>query len=112
MANSCVPQWSGHALARSAWHFPSSPLRATSPRELAWLEETRVNLLDDPAIGAVISSLRDITDRKAYDEACRSSEERYRDLVENANDVIYTHDVSGNITSWNHAGEALTGYRC
>ena len=37
-------------------------------------------------------------------------EERYRDLFENANDVIYTHDLEGNLTSLNKAGESILGY--
>ena len=37
-------------------------------------------------------------------------EQRYRDLVENANDFIYTHDLSGHYTSFNQAGLRLTGY--
>lgn len=35
---------------------------------------------------------------------------RYRDLFENANDVIYTHDVTGRLLTINRAGEAMTGY--
>ena len=38
-------------------------------------------------------------------------EQRHRDLVENANDIIYTHDLAGNFTSINMAGEKITGYR-
>jgi PAS domain S-box-containing protein len=44
-------------------------------------------------------------------EALRKSEERYRELFENANDIIYTLDLEGNLTSLNKAGERLTGYR-
>src|SRR5690606_4448837 len=40
----------------------------------------------------------------------RENEERYRDLFENANDLIYTHDLDGNFTSINRAGEMITGY--
>jgi PAS domain S-box-containing protein len=40
----------------------------------------------------------------------RASEERYRGVFENANDLIYTHDLAGNITSINPAGEYITGY--
>jgi PAS domain S-box-containing protein len=35
--------------------------------------------------------------------------ERYRDLFESANDMVYTHDLSGRITSINLAGEQILG---
>ena len=34
----------------------------------------------------------------------------YQELVENAHDVIYTHDLEGHFTSLNRAGEQITGY--
>ena len=37
-------------------------------------------------------------------------EERYRDLFENASDIVYTHDMAGNFTSLNRAGEQCCGY--
>jgi two-component system, cell cycle sensor histidine kinase and response regulator CckA len=42
--------------------------------------------------------------------AIQASEERFRDLFENANDVVYTHDLYGNFTSVNRAGQVLSGY--
>jgi PAS domain S-box-containing protein len=43
--------------------------------------------------------------------ALQASEERYRELFENANDIVFTADAEGRLTSINRAGEKLTGYR-
>ena len=44
------------------------------------------------------------------EKALQQSEARFRDLFENANDLIYTGDLQGNFTSLNKAGEIITGY--
>jgi PAS domain S-box-containing protein len=53
---------------------------------------------------------REIAERQRAEEALRQSEAKYREVIENANDIIYTCDLEGNFTSANLAMERLTGY--
>jgi diguanylate cyclase (GGDEF)-like protein/PAS domain S-box-containing protein len=53
---------------------------------------------------------QDITARMRAEEELRRSEERYRELFENANDIVYTHDLDGVVTSMNIAGERVSGF--
>ena len=57
-----------------------------------------------------VASIRDITERKKTEAALAESDYRYREIFENATDILYTHDLQGNITSVNKATEREIGY--
>ncbi|MGA2547806.1 MAG: PAS domain S-box protein [Rectinemataceae bacterium] len=58
----------------------------------------------------IISIMRDITDRKHQEVVLRQSEQKYQNLVQNINDVVFSLDVSGNITFINDVIENVSGY--
>ncbi len=60
-------------------------------------------------VGA-LSSARDITPQKQAEIALRQSEQKYRDLVENINDVIYTITPEGRVLYLSPAVERVLGY--
>jgi two-component system, sensor histidine kinase and response regulator len=76
-----------------------------------WLLTTKMPLRDENGkIVGLIGLGRDITSRKEADQALKDSEERFRELFENASDLVCTMDLEGNLTSVNKSGERLTGY--
>ena len=58
----------------------------------------------------VQGTAREITERRERQQALKASEERLRELIENANDIIFTCDLFGNLTCLNRAGQKLIGY--
>ena len=57
-----------------------------------------------------IAIKEDITGRKRAEEEMRASEERYRELFENASDIVYTTGLDTRLTSLNRVGQSILGY--
>ncbi len=58
-----------------------------------------------------VAALIDITERKKAEEKLRESEEKYRNIVETANEGIVTIDSEGKVTYVNRKMADMVGYR-
>jgi PAS domain S-box-containing protein len=55
-------------------------------------------------------AVEDVAGRRDTEEALRESRERYRHIIENANEIIYRSDHRGYFTYVNPAAERITGF--
>ncbi|MCD4819588.1 MAG: PAS domain S-box protein [Candidatus Cloacimonetes bacterium] len=65
----------------------------------------------DDKIQGIVCAAHDITKRKQMEEKLLENEKRYRTMIENANDMIWTLDTKGNFTFFNRQSELITGYK-
>ena len=79
--------------------------------KLHWVSNTEVPIKDAQGrVTGLAGVVRDVTEYQSTLEALRESEKRYRELFENASDVVFTTDLESRITSLNRVGQQLLGY--
>lgn len=78
--------------------------------EWRFMEGVFTNLLDDPAVGAIVNNYRDITERRRFDDALRSSEARYRSLFERNLAGVFRSSLDGRFLDCNEAFARIFGY--
>ena len=70
----------------------------------------RAGLLELEGHKYVFTILRDISERKRVEDALRESEEKYRSILENMQDLFYRTDIDGKITMMSPSGARYAGY--
>jgi PAS domain S-box-containing protein len=97
---------------RQTGRFESEGWRVRKDGSRFWANVVITSLRDDSGkLLGFAKVTRDLSDRQRTLEALRSSEERFRLLVESVGDyAIYMLDVDGRVTTWNLGAERMKGY--
>lgn len=75
----------------------------------AWKESIATNLLDDPAVGAVVVNSRDVTERKRAEDAVTHERDLTEAAIRSIPGVFYMIDAQGRFVRWNDNFAELTG---
>ena len=76
-------------------------------RLIEWYDKTLRNT--DGSIAGLLATGQDITEKKEAEKALRENRKKYKDLVENLNEVIFTLDMEGKFTYLSPVVETLKG---
>src|SRR4029077_639923 len=80
--------------------------RTTVPAEI-----TSVSVWEDGRFAGVQGTVRDVTMAERLERELRESQERYRFLVENSPDVVFSTDADGLFTFMSESMERMTGWK-
>jgi diguanylate cyclase (GGDEF)-like protein/PAS domain S-box-containing protein len=74
-----------------------------------WVEAWLSNKIEDPQIGGIVINLRDVTARVESDRALQESQERYRAIVETAQEGIWVANPQGRTVYVNQKMAEIAG---
>jgi len=98
----------------TAGHFPNRHenywlTKDGRRRLISWVNTALLDAQGE--VEHIIGTGVDLTEHRAMEEALRESEQKYRELVENANSIIMRWDKRGDITFFNEFAQEFFGYR-
>jgi PAS domain S-box-containing protein len=76
-----------------------------------WMEGTVTNLLHDPAVGAIVSNIRDITARKEAEDKLRENYALLTAITEGTDDIIFVKDTEGRYMFVNSSISKINSYQ-
>ncbi|MFN8040463.1 MAG: PAS domain S-box protein [Acidimicrobiales bacterium] len=77
--------------------------------ELRWVEVVGTNLLDEPRVGAVVVTVRDITERRTSEDSLHAGESVLHTIVRNTTDCLVLVDPQGRVRWGNPAIQEVLG---
>jgi|TARA_Y100000310_G_C20688689_1_gene820760 PAS domain S-box-containing protein len=91
----------------SPFVFPDQPDRGVTYRDWSLVPA----MVGDGRVIGLVYSLVDVTERIDAEHAVRASEQRYRELVEHCQDIVWRIDTKGVFTFISPSVEKIMGYR-
>jgi PAS domain S-box-containing protein len=82
----------------------------TKSGEIIWIQDSRRPIFNQGMVTGAQGVVIDITEKKKYEKSLEFSEERYQDLVENLNDIIYSIDDKGFFSYVSPAVKNVAGF--
>lgn len=97
--------------AAEAGRFEAEGWRVRKDGTRFWTHVVIDPVIDEGEVVGYAKITRDVSERRATDQALYESEQRFRLLVEGVKDyAIYMLDPDGAVTNWNAGAEAIKGY--
>ena len=88
------------------------PIKFIDERDGKWYDQCFYPIFDENGeVKQIAAFIRDITELKKTEEALRESEERFRQVVENANEWVWEVDANGLYTYASPAIKNILGYK-